>query len=152
MSAESIALTMLKRHEGYRQKPYQCTAGKWTIGYGTNLEAAGYSDQEIRKLDVIGWSQSEAETKLIWDIRTIVAALEKLPLWAGLDDARRAVLIDMAYNLGVGGLLKFKRLLAAVEQRDWSGAVFEMLNSKWAKELPTRSAELRNVMKTGVID
>lgn len=152
MSAESIALVMLKRHEGYRQKPYQCTAGKWTIGYGTNLEAAGYTDQEIRKLDVIGWSQSEAETKLIWDIRTVVSALEKLPLWAGLDDARRAVLIDMAYNLGIGGLLKFKKLLAAVEQRDWQAAVFEMLNSKWAKELPTRSAELRNVMKAGVID
>lgn len=152
MSAKSIALEMLKRHEGFRSKPYQCPAGYWTIGYGHNLQAAGYTKPEIDKLQFAGWTQKDAEQRLIWDIGVVVAALEKLPVWLGLSDERKAVLIDMAVNLGVAGLLKFKKLLAAITAQDWDKADFEMRNSMWAKQVPSRAVELRRIMKSGIIE
>lgn len=132
-----IALDMLKRHEGYRQKPYHCTEGRLTVGYGRNLDDRGIS-------------QSEAEYLLKNDINEAVKELQKLPCWLRLNEARQAVLINMSVNMGVAGLMQFRKMLDAVNREDWQGAVFEMRNSKWAKQLPTRSAELQGIMLSGV--
>lgn len=95
---KNIALELLKEHEGFRQKPYQCTSGKWTIGYGYNLESHGFSQVEIGTLQKEGWTQSHAERMLQHEIDLICAAFHRLPWFAALDDVRKAVVIDMTYN------------------------------------------------------
>ena len=47
----SEAKELLKELEGLYLKPYQCPAGKWTIGYGDNLEANGLTADEAKLVD-----------------------------------------------------------------------------------------------------
>lgn len=129
----------LKRHEGLRLKPYKCTAGKITIGYGRNLEDKGIS-------------VSEAELMLSNDIREFESSLEKrLPVYSSskLNQARKDALTNMAFNLGIDGLLKFKNMIAALEAEYYTLAASEMLDSRWAKQVGPRAIELAEQIRTG---
>src|ERR1044071_5197331 len=94
---------LIKNREGLRLRPYRCTAGYLTVGYGRNL-------------DSVGISEHEAEAMLHVDINAASRWLaERLPWTAELDPARYAALVDLRFNLGGEGLLSFKRFLAAAE-------------------------------------
>ena len=75
--------------------------------------------------------------------------------WSGaLDDARRAVLVNMAFNMGLGvhgqsGLLGFTRMLGAVERGDYDRASAEMMDSRWAQQVGPRAQRLSRQMQTG---
>lgn len=86
--------------EGLELKPYKCTADKLTIGYGRNLEA-------------IGISKEEAERMLVTDVARVSTALSLYGWFNSLDDVRKAVVVNMGFNLGVRGLLNFKSMIAA---------------------------------------
>ena len=131
------ALELLKRHEGFRRKPYLCSAGRQTIGYGRNL-----SD--------VGISEAEAEWLLSRDIDKATELLKSEPFWAGLDDVRRAVLQDMVVNLGWAGFLKFARLRAALTAARYDTASAEMLDSAWRRQVPERAKRLAAMMQTGL--
>ena len=60
---------------------------------------------------------------------------------------RRDVLIEMCFQLGAGGVSKFKRFLAALESHQWGKAADEMLDSKWSQQTPARAQELAEVMR-----
>jgi lysozyme len=81
----------------------------------------------------------------------VVAALEsRLPFWPKLTDDRRRVVANMGYQLGVAGLMGFRRTLAALERGDYDGAAREMLDSKWAKrDTPKRAGRLAGRMRRG---
>ena len=133
----SKLLEQLKRQEGLRLKPYKCTADKLTIGYGRNLEGNGISE-------------TEAEYLLENDVFFLFASLQhKLAFFGLLDKTRCDVLVNMAFNLGVNGLLKFKKMLAAVELGDYVTAADEMLDSRWAKQVGERASELARQMVRG---
>ncbi len=126
---------MIKRHEGLKLKPYRCTAGKLTIGYGRNLDDRGITEHE-------------AELLLATDLAQITGELDRyLPWWQSLPQAAKEVLVDMAYNLGTSGLLKFKKTLAALQAKRWKEAAIEMLNSRWAKQVGPRAIELSVIIK-----
>ena len=129
----------LIKHEGVRLRPYRCTAGKLTIGIGRNL-------------DDVGISQEEALYLLDNDISKATSALlQALPWVKDLDDARRNVLINMAFNLGINGLLGFKNTLGLIEQGNYGAAAKQMLLSKWAMQVKDRAVELSKIMESGVI-
>ena len=130
------ALELLKRHEGYRRLAYTDTVGKLTVGYGRNL-----SDK--------GLTEAEAEYLLRNDIAEAEARLEKLPWWGALDSVRRAVLTDMAVNLGFDGLMKFKKTLRFVEAGWYGAASEEMLASRWAEQVGERARTLSRLMRLG---
>lgn len=130
-------IEMLKRHEGLRLKPYRCTAGKLTIGYGRNLEDRGIS-------------KVEAELMLINDISDFAAKLKTVLPWMEQLDARRAlVLVNMGFNLGIEGLLKFTNTLQLIKNGNYDAAAKAMLDSKWAKQVGSRARELAHIIKTG---
>ena len=134
----SKLIEQLKIQEGLRLKPYQCTAGKWTIGYGRNLEDKGITTYE-------------AEILLTHDVNAITAELSSaFEFWGNLNEARKAVLINMAFNIGVNGLMKFKKTLSYVRLGMYSDAGIEMMNSKWAKQVPNRAITLSAQMDLGV--
>jgi lysozyme len=128
----------LVRHESLRLKPYRCTAGKLTIGYGRNLDDKGIS-------------KSEAYELLANDIRSCGEQLiDEIPeIYSGLDEVRKSVLLNMCFNLGIGGLLEFKNTLAFVAAGDWERAANGMLASKWAKQVGHRAIELSELMRKG---
>ena len=127
----------IRLHEGERLKVYKCTAGKLTIGVGRNLEDRGISVEESNML-------------LDNDLAAFqVELLRKLPWVADLDDVRQRVLIDMAFNLGISGLLTFKNTLAAIKRGDYEKAAPMMLDSKWATQVGKRAERLSTMMLTG---
>ena len=129
-------IEQIKLHEGLRLKPYKCTEGFITIGYGRNLITNGITE-------------NEAEQMLLADLAKIESSLEGKRLLIGHNSARKAVIINMAYQLGVTGLLSFKRMLKAFIENDYETASKEMLNSKWSIQTPNRASELSDQMRTG---
>jgi lysozyme len=135
--SESL-IDMLIRHEGLRLKPYRCPAGKLTIGVGRNL-------------DDVGISKEEAMRMLIHDIERVQGEMDRyLPWWTTLDVHRQVVLTNMAFNLGIHGLMKFEKFLLAVQQGDYERAAGEMLDSLWAKQVHRRAVELAALMQSPV--
>lgn len=136
---DPILIADLKRDEGLRLKAYQDTVGVWTIGYGHAHVAPGTV-----------WTEAQAEAALIDDVASHNAELAKaLPWVAGLDPVRRRVLQNMAYNLGVQGLLGFRNTLEYVRQGDYGRAADGMLASKWAGQVKGRATRLAQQMRTG---
>jgi len=127
----------LIRHEGLRLTVYDCPAGYKTVGVGRNLEGKGITEEEAMYL-------------LDNDIKDFQESLSKeLPWFDSLDECRKNILTNMAFNLGVSGLLKFKNTLAAVENKNWGEAASQMLESRWADQVGSRATELSELMKTG---
>tara|TARA_R100000951_G_scaffold99934_2_gene90512 strand:+ start:771 stop:1187 length:417 start_codon:yes stop_codon:yes gene_type:complete len=127
----------LKQHEGLRLKPYTDTVGKLTLGVGRNLEDKGITEQE-------------ALFMLNNDVDYFYKNIAKeLPWIKNLDDARQNVLVNMAFNLGIAGLMTFKKMLLACEHGNFKIAATEMLNSKWAEQVGYRAVELSEQMRTG---
>ena len=97
-----------------------------------------------------GISESEAEELLRADLSDIAFLLDtRMPWWRGLGSARAAVLLDMAFNLGLSGLLGFRRMLAAARRGSFDEAADEMLDSRWAGQTGSRARELAAMMRTG---
>lgn len=130
-------IRQLRLHEGERLKPYRCTAGKLTIGVGRNLEDRGITAEESAYL--LGNDIARFETELF----------RALPWAAGLDEVRQRVLLDMAFNMGMAGLLTFKNTLATIKAGDFEKAAAMMLESKWAKQVGQRAERLSRMMFTG---
>lgn len=129
----------LLRHEGLRLKPYKDTVGKLTIGVG-------------RCLDDNGISKTEAMAMLENDIQEATNdLLGTIPWTAKLDWPRKAVLINMTFNMGINRLLGFKNTLMAIEDGRWKDAHDGMLASKWATQVGPRAIELARQMLTGEI-
>jgi lysozyme len=127
---EGLRLQLL-RHEGVKRSAYQDHLGYWTIGVGRLIDE--------RKGG--GLSLTEIEYLLDNDINRVIHDLEtSLPgsLWFTLSGKQKQALANMAFQLGVGGLLKFKKMLAALERGDLEEAEEEALNSRWAEQTPNR--------------
>jgi len=123
--------------EGRRKRIYKDTVGKWTGGVGRNLSDRDFSDNEI-------------DLMLDNDIRLVEAGLDKtLPWWRELNDVRQNVLANMAFNLGVVGLLGFRNTLKAIADERWEAAATGMLQSKWARQVGQRAVRLATMMRTG---
>jgi lysozyme len=138
MTAREHLENQLRRHEGFRSKPYQDTVGVWTVGWGHNLTAGGLSRAACT---VIFYEDLEVAKK----------AASGLTGWGGCNAARQNVLVNMAFNLGGSRLARFKNMLAAIERKDFETAAREMLQSKWAEQVGSRAKELAEQMKTGVL-
>jgi len=131
-------IDMLIRHEGLALKPYRCTAGKLTVGIGRNLEDTGLTENESRYL---------AEN----DLGRIRQELDQaIPWWRALDEKRQTVVLNMAFNLGTAGLLKFTKFLHALSHGEYERAAGEMLDSLWAKQVHRRAVELASLMQEPV--
>ena len=126
----------IKRDEGWRAKPYRDSVGKLTVGFGTNLDA--------------GITPSQGECMLVVSLDTDEAALRaQWTPYQTLSGPVRAVLLEMAYNLGTQGLLGFHNMLAALEGGDYDKAADEALDSKWAREVPARAHRLAEIIRAG---
>jgi len=129
----------LKRDEGVVNHAYQDSLGFTTIGVGRLID--------MRRGG--GLSDSEVDYLLNNDITDKTAqVLEALPWASKLNEPRLGVLINMAFQLGIGGLLQFKRALGSIEDGQYGEAATEMLDSTWAKQTPARAQRLAQQMET----
>lgn len=121
--------------EGIRLKPYLCPAGKLTLGVGRNL-------------DDVGITEDEAMMMLDNDIERVKGQLAKALPWLETkpQGVQRAI-ANMAFQMGLGGVLKFQKMLAALQARDYNAARREALDSAWAKQTPQRAKRVTDLFK-----
>lgn len=145
----SKLIEQLKFEEGLRLTVYRCPAGKRTIGYGHNLDAnPNYKGQLIPEKI----SKEFAVILLVQDVTDIEEELgSRWPEFHKIDNhVRRDALVNMAFQLGVTGLLKFKRTLNYVQQNFWQSAAESALASKWAEQVPGRALRVSGQLSTGI--
>jgi len=132
---------MLSRDEGRVSHAYPDSLGYWTIGVGHLIDKRRGGRLPEHVID----------TLLDHDIAASAADLYTAFPWArGLDPARRDVLISMAFQLGIGGLSRFKNAMEAMRVKDWPLAAKHFLDSKVAKEqAPTRWQRFARQIRTG---
>ena len=124
----------IHREEGFRSKPYACSEGVLTFGHGLTYI-------------------TEEESKILVEnrIRKIVDQLDRYlnERDISIDGFRFDVLTDMCYQLGFDGVIKFKRMFAALRDMDYDRAADEMLNSKWNIQTPERCLKQSMRMRHG---
>ena len=139
-------------HEGMVLKPYRCPMGKLTIGVGRNLEDNPLSVEEKRALGdyMHGITENGAKMLLRNDIMRCYEQLSKyIKGFEELEIDRQYALLDMCFQLGFKGLKKFRKMLRAIEKRDFIWASFECLTSSYAKQTPKRARKVARAIKTG---
>ena len=130
----------LKRDEGEILHAYQDHLGFLTIGIGILID----------KRKDGGLRPEESEFIFRNRLRLLDAELaSKLPWITKLDPARKGVLINMSFQMGVTGLLGFKTTLGFVQAGKYQDAAKAMMQSKWASQTPARAQRLSNQMATG---
>lgn len=130
----------LRKDEGEVLTAYQDSLGFWTIGIGRLID----------KRKGGGITQEESSYLFQNDLKKVISALDKrIPWWTKLDEARKGVLINMSFQMGIDGLLGFKNTLRMIEQGQYSAAADGMLNSLWARQTPNRAKRLSTQMRTG---
>jgi len=130
----------ISREEGFIPCAYKDSLGYWTIGIGRLIDR--------RKGG--GISQEEAEYLLVNDIEKTIAGLHKaLPWFDGTPEIVQRALINMAFQMGVEGLLGFKNTLDLIRQGKYSEAADNALKSKWAIQTPQRAKRVTNLIRKG---
>ena len=144
-------------HEGLELKVYKDTLGIDTIGVGRNLEDRGITDGELMHMNLLreeiyttGITEKDARFLLGNDIDIVERELlDAHPCMERLDDVRIRVLLDMAFNLGVPRLRKFKNMWAGIHEGDHIRAGDDMMDSRWANQVGARAVRLCKMMKEG---
>jgi lysozyme len=136
----------IKEHEGYRNTVYKDSLGFATIGYGHLVTP------EDPYKEGIEYSKEELDAQFEADFQTAVNNAEILILHHNeitniVDDAK-CVLIEMVFQLGIGGVSKFKKMWEALKKQDYGEASFQMMDSRWAKQTPARARSLAEIMRS----
>lgn len=120
----------LIRDEGWRPHVYDDTLGFQTIGYGFLVDARRGA----------GLPRHIADAWLDWLIVETGKALDaRIPWWRHQPEDVQRALVNMAYQLGVSGLLNFRKMLSALQVGDRAEAARQALDSRWARQTPNRA-------------
>ena len=139
---------LIQLEEGCRLVAFLDSRGIWTIAWGFNLEAHGYSKDEAA---TVAWTQTQADEALRDEIELVIAQIDKRwPKWRDLDDVRQAAIVSSVYQLGAPGASYFFATIAAIKAKDWDKAADQMLASRWAKQTPGRVKRNAAMIRSGV--
>lgn len=137
----------LKRDEGSVRHLYYDSMGVPTIGIGCNLTVR-VPDDLCREITI-----SEIGERRLFELR-IEQAREDLqrylPWTSDLDDVRQEALINLVFNMGIGGLLTFERALSALKTGDYVATKRHLLDSKYARQVGDRAQRVGTQLETGV--
>tara|TARA_R110000868_G_C10972576_1_gene770491 strand:+ start:25661 stop:26059 length:399 start_codon:yes stop_codon:yes gene_type:complete len=126
----------IKRHEGYKSHPYLDTVGKVTIGYGRNIDDNGISQAEGDYLFDNDFARCERE-------------LAPYPWYVNQPQNVQDALMNMCFNLGIGRLLGFRKMITALTVKDYTTAAMEALDSKWASQVGQRAKDVALMIRQG---
>lgn len=158
-------IKLLAFEEGFSEKPYYCSLNYPTGGIGMRLgpRGAALSNYTFKIPRVVAdlWCRvhvdevaeqldADPDTQKAW--RRLLAAATGAPY----QDARCAVYLSMAYQMGVGvgadkaGLSAFKTTNGLIAVADWHNASIQMGKSAWATQTPNRAKRHMKQFDTGI--
>ena len=134
----------VKKHEGYRNKVYLDTLGKRTVGVGHLCVEDFWEDDK------------EYEEKFLMeilaeDLQNAIKGARELKeehSCTDIDEIAQEIIVEMVFQLGKNGVSKFKNMWKALSEHNYTGASYEMLDSKWAKHTPNRAKSMAELMKS----
>jgi lysozyme len=134
----------VKKHEGYRNKVYLDTLGKRTVGVGHLCVEDFWEDDK------------EYEEKFLMevladDLQNAIKGARELKeehSCTDIDEIAQEILVEMVFQLGKNGVSKFRNMWKALAEKNYIGASYEMLDSKWAKQTPNRAKSMAELMKS----
>ena len=130
----------IKLHEGFRDTVYLDSLGKATIGYGHLI-----TDQDNYQ-EGMQYSKELLEKQFSVDFdKAYLQAAELMDGYA-LPSTAQEVIIEMVFQLGVGGVGKFKKMWLALKEHDFIEASDQMMASRWHKQTTKRCEELAERM------
>ena len=148
MTTNDIVINTLKFEEGFSDRPYYCSEGYPTIGIGQRIGPKGESLSKY----TFRCPLSVAEQWCSEEVERLSATLNKYDWYMHCGPNRQAMLIAMAYQMGINGLLKFRKMLSALKNNDWESAYIEGLDSRWAKQTPERANREMKVIRFNKLD
>ena len=142
---------MVKLHEGLRLYPYKCPAGRWTLGYGYNIEAHPLPEHIAAELQAHSRiTEEQAEELLTISLEAALLNAEAIfPGFQDFSDDRQDALTDFVFNVGTGTAMKFKRLRQAIGERNWPWAADELEKSKWFLQVGARGRKIVEMVRHG---
>lgn len=135
MDMSNLKKTII-RHEGKKKKLYKCTADKWTIGVGHNIEDNGLSEAAIQFIFEEDLSTSIAECQ-----RNIIG-------WDEMPSPVQEALVNLVFNMGINRLMQFKKTLGYLRNGEFGEAAEELLDSRYARQVPTRAQEVSDMIRS----
>jgi|TARA_Y100000033_G_scaffold41000_1_gene41273 lysozyme len=132
----------IKLHEGFVPRTYADSLGKRTIGYGhLCVEPEQWDDDKE-------YTKEELNVVFEKDFNEALKNAEHLIGERSINDTAKEVIIEMVFQLGIGGVGKFKNMWSALDREDYGEASFQMLDSLWAKQTPARAGKLAGKMRS----
>ena len=136
----------VKKHEGYRNKVYLDTPGKRTVGVGhLCVEDFWEDDKEYEESFLMEILEKDLSQAII-GANDLMAEHDCIDI----DEKAYEILIEMVFQLGKTGVSKFRNMWKALAEKNYIGASYEMLDSRWAKQTPNRAKAMADLMKACV--
>ena len=130
----------VKKHEGFRDTVYRDTLNKRTVGFGHLCVEDHWEDNRE-------YSEKYLMKILKDDLKNAIEGAEELCSdCPDLDDLAKETIIEMVFQLGETGVSKFRNMWKALKVPDYPTAAKEMLDSRWAKQTPSRAKEMSDHM------
>lgn len=132
----AVLFKNLGHEEGFKSLMYRDSRGNWTAFYGHNMSVPQTARTAYAVyLEDVAVAEEGLDAHCAW--------------WRFLDPTRQAVLVDMAYNMGIAGLMTFNEFLTALNVGDWPTAAKDMMESKWQAQVGKRAVFLQEAILTG---
>jgi len=132
----------IKKHEGFKNTVYSDSLGKSTIGYGHLLTEDDDFEEGIQ------YDKSLLENLFDKDFNRSAYNAEQLLEGIDICDTAREIIVEMVFQLGIGGVSKFKKMFEALRKKDYNEAAKQMLDSQWRVQTPKRCEELSDLMRS----
>ena len=131
----------VKLHEGFRDVVYKDSLGKRTIGYGHLCVEDHWEDDKKYEKEYLEEIFNKDFDNAHHNALTLIENRK-------ISDVAKEVIIEMVFQLGIGGVSKFKKMWKALDSEDYGEASFQMLDSLWAKQTPARAGKLAGKMRS----
>jgi len=153
---------MLRFDEGLKLELYKDTEGYWTIGVGSLITKLQSKIEAIKIMDKIlsrstNGKITPKESEILFNkgIQNALRGIQSTTLsetYNMMDEPRRMALMNMVYQLGIAGVLGFRKMINHLNAGNYRAASLEALNSKWARQTPNRARRVTSVMSTGTFN
>jgi lysozyme len=150
--------TSVEIHEAYREHLYQDSKGLWTFAIGRCVETNPLTSGEWKYLADNGHiAVSITHDGAVWLMESQLQSIRGqcariFDFWPQLNDVRRDVIVEMAYQMSIQRVLAFRDMLAAIRAEQWKAAADAGRDSKWAREdSPKRAEELMTILERGAV-
>ncbi len=126
----------IKSYERFSSHPHLDPYQKVTIGWGRRIDERGISAYEANILFENDFAKCERD-------------LLMYPWFFNSPDNIQDALINMCFSLGIEGLLSFKKMIAALNDNDFTKASIEVLESSWAISCFERAKDVSLMIRQG---